>query len=203
MPALEALLDRFAAAHTQPFGISVDSVFSHGSWAQSLGGISFPLLADFHPKGAVAESYGLYLADKGITDRATVIIDAGGVVRHVSSVTPAGKRDIAELAALCESIDAEHGGDLPAAAAAPGLGDGLTLYIKGSCGFSRQVLWARDNLHVADALPVRDVSADAEALAALRAKAGSEQVPALDMGDRVMHESADIIAYLVEHAAPR
>ena len=74
-----------------------------------MGGISFPLLADFHPKGEVATAYDLYLSDKGITDRATVIIDANGIVRHSSSVTPAGKRNIAELAALCESIDQAHG----------------------------------------------------------------------------------------------
>ena len=30
-----------------------------------MGGISFPLLADFHPKGAMAESFGLYLAGSG------------------------------------------------------------------------------------------------------------------------------------------
>ncbi len=108
MPALEALVARLTAAHTQPLGISVDSVHCHANWAQSLGGISFPLLADFHPKGKVAESFGVYLADKGNTDRATVIVDAAGIVRHASSA--AGARDMAELAALCERI-AAHGGE--------------------------------------------------------------------------------------------
>src|SRR6266850_645006 len=37
-------------------GISVDSIYSHGAWA-AVRGITFPLLADFHPKGAVAQSY--------------------------------------------------------------------------------------------------------------------------------------------------
>ena len=76
MPALEALLNRFEAANTQPLGISVDSIFCHANWAGSIGGITFPLLADFHPKGAVADSYGLYLDPLGITDRATVIVDS-------------------------------------------------------------------------------------------------------------------------------
>jgi len=67
VPETEALISRFHAAHTQVLGISVDSIFCHAGWAQSLGGISFPLLADFNPKGAVAESYGLYLKDAGIT----------------------------------------------------------------------------------------------------------------------------------------
>jgi alkyl hydroperoxide reductase subunit AhpC len=95
---VEQLLPRFRSAHTQVLGVSVDSIFCHSNWAASMGGISFPLLADFHPKGKMATDYGLYLSDNGITDRATVVIDASGVVRHASSVTPAGQRNIEELA---------------------------------------------------------------------------------------------------------
>ena len=109
---MEALRDRFLAANTQVLGVSVDSMYCHGNWAKSLGGVSFPLLADFHPKGAVATAYGLYLDQAGITDRATVIIDADGIVRHVSSVSPSGKRDIAELAKLCEKVDESFKGSL-------------------------------------------------------------------------------------------
>ena len=105
---MEALQDRFLAANTQVLGVSVDSTYCHANWAMSLGGVSFPLLADFHPKGEVAKAYGLYLDGAGITDRATVIIDADGVVRHVSSVGPGGKRDIAELAGLCEQLDQNY-----------------------------------------------------------------------------------------------
>jgi alkyl hydroperoxide reductase subunit AhpC len=47
-------------------------------------------LQDFHPKGDMAKKYGVYLDDKGITDRATVIIDKQGVVRYAKPVTPAG-----------------------------------------------------------------------------------------------------------------
>jgi alkyl hydroperoxide reductase subunit AhpC len=43
-------------------------------------GISYPLLADFHPKGAVADKFGMYLADKGITGRAIAIINKAGKV---------------------------------------------------------------------------------------------------------------------------
>jgi alkyl hydroperoxide reductase subunit AhpC len=109
---VEQLLPRFRAAHTQVLGISVDSIYCHANWAKSLGGISFPLLADFHPKGAMAQAYGAYLDGAGITDRATVLIDVNGVVRHASSATPDGRRDIEALAALAETIDAEHGAGL-------------------------------------------------------------------------------------------
>jgi len=112
VPEAEALLSRFRAAHTQVLGVSVDSRYSHAAWAKSLGGVTFPLLSDFHPKGEVAKAFDVWLDEPGICDRATVIIDKDGVVRYSASVTPSGKRDLSELAAECERIDAEHGGGL-------------------------------------------------------------------------------------------
>jgi glutaredoxin len=197
VPALEALLARFEAAHTQALGISVDSVYCHANWARSLGGISFPLLSDFHPKGAVADAYGLYLEKAGIADRATVIIDASGVVRHASSVTPAGSRDMAELAALCEEVDRAFAGDLPDSASPPGLEEDAVLYVKSNCGFSRAALAARDNLHLGARLPVRNVTEDPAASADLERLTGRSQAPCLVVGGEPMFESADIIRHLV------
>ena len=62
--------------------LSVDSVWAHKAFAEKLG-IKYPLLADFEPKGAVAKKFGLYMEEKGITNRATVLIDSEGVVRKV------------------------------------------------------------------------------------------------------------------------
>ena len=70
-----------------------------------MGGVTFPLLADFHPKGATAQKYGVYLEDKGITDRATVIVDKNGVVRYAVSVTPAGKREAKDLLAEAQKVN--------------------------------------------------------------------------------------------------
>lgn len=75
-------LRQFESLNAKVFGISVDSVWAHKAFAEKLG-IKYPLLADFQPKGAVAKTFGLYLEDKGITNRATVVIDAEGIVRHV------------------------------------------------------------------------------------------------------------------------
>jgi hypothetical protein len=196
VPALEALLDRFEAAHCQPLGLSVDSRHSHANWARGLGGVSFPLLSDFHPKGEVARSYGLYLENAGITDRATVIIDADGVVRYVHSVSPSGQRDIARLAEECERIDREYQGELPAAERGPGLDD-CHLFVKSNCGFSRAVLLARDNLHLGDQLVIRNVNEEPEALAELERLTGKKQAPCLVVGGEPMFESQDIIRHLV------
>ena len=178
-------------------GISVDSVYCHANWARDLGGISFPLLADFEPKGAVGGKYGLYLDCPGIDDRATVIVDASGVVRHASSVTPSGRRDIAALAALCEQVDKEHGGELREIPAPAGPPADAVLYVKSSCGFSRATLIARDNLHLRERLPLKNVTQDAAALADLVTLAGKDQAPCLVTGGKPLHESADIIRYMV------
>ena len=62
--------------------MSVDSVFALKTWAISMGGIRHPLLADFWPHGGVAKSLGLLSEDAGIINRALMIIDPDGVVRH-------------------------------------------------------------------------------------------------------------------------
>lgn len=202
MPGVERLLDRFRAAHTQVLGVSVDSKFCHAAWAQSLGGISFPLLADFHPKGKVARSFGLYLDEAGITDRATVVIDAGGTVRHISSVSPSGQRDIAELAALCASVDREHGGALPDVPAPTDLEGEATLYVKSRCGFSAWTLQALANLHLGDSVTIRNVTDDPSALVDLEKLSGKTTAPCLVIGGQAIPESAAIIKTLVDRCAP-
>jgi alkyl hydroperoxide reductase subunit AhpC len=62
-------------------------------------------LQDFHPKGEMAKKYDVYLEDKGITDRATVIVDKQGVVRYAASVTPAGERNPKDLLGECQRVN--------------------------------------------------------------------------------------------------
>jgi len=200
VPETEALTSRFHAAHTQVLGISVDSIFCHAGWAQSLGGISFPLLADFNPKGAVAESYGLYLKDAGITDRATVIIDADGVVQHASSMTPGGRRNIEELAALCEKVDAAHGKALPDVPKPAGLSKVDALYVKSNCGFSMRTLWAVDNLHLQKQVPIKNVTESSAAMDEMTKLSGQNKAPCLIVDGNPILEADEIVKYLVNGA---
>ena len=103
IPKIESMVDRFNEVDTQVLGVSIDSKHSHKNWAESLGGVSFPLLQDFHPKGAMAISYGNYLENKGKIARSTVIIDKKGVVRYSSLAD--GERIIKELLAECKKIN--------------------------------------------------------------------------------------------------
>lgn len=81
----------------QVLGISVDSVPCHKAFAEKLGGLNYPLLSDFHPKGEVARKYGVYLEDKGICARATFVIDKNGVIRWVKVNDLDQQRDTDEI----------------------------------------------------------------------------------------------------------
>ncbi len=177
--------------------MSIDSIFVHANFGASLGGISYPLLADFHPKGAMADSMGVYKSDVGITDRATVIIDAKGIVRHASSI---GERDMDKMAAICAEIDAEHGGDLPDAASADAL-ENATLYVRTTCAASRAALLTRDNLHLSG-ITVKNVSDDKALEAELESVSGAKTAPILVLGDKVIAESAAISMHLATTCSP-
>jgi glutaredoxin len=198
VPALDALVSKFATeANTVVVGLSVDTKHSHLHWAHDLGGVSIPLLSDFHPRGAVAQKYGLYLENAGICDRATVIIDTDGIVRHASSVGVAGKRNIDELLELAKKVNRSR--DFTPPAPKGRLSEDATLYVREGCRFCQATKKAIRNLHVEDHVRVRDVEKDPEARKALDAVAGEgAKVPALVQNGRVQHESGDIIRTLAE-----
>ncbi len=75
-------MGRFAGLDAQVLGISVDSVPCLTAWADSLGGITYPLLSDFWPHGSMATKFGV-LRDDGTAERAIFIIDSEGMIRYV------------------------------------------------------------------------------------------------------------------------
>ena len=66
----------------QVLAISVDSIPCLRAWAESLGGINYPLLSDFWPHGAVAKKYGV-LRKEGYSERAIFIVDREGIIRYI------------------------------------------------------------------------------------------------------------------------
>ena len=73
------------------------------AWAESLGGISYPLLSDFYPHGAAARSFGVLRPD-GRSERAIFIIDPDGSIRF-SKVYPIDELpDNEEVFAALEEI---------------------------------------------------------------------------------------------------
>jgi peroxiredoxin (alkyl hydroperoxide reductase subunit C) len=82
MPGYNKELQTFEGLETQVLGLSVDSSPAHRAWAEMLGGIDYPMLADFYPHGEVARKYGI-LRPEGISERATFVIDKEGKVRSI------------------------------------------------------------------------------------------------------------------------
>src|SRR5579864_6745436 len=70
-------MKRFEQLDAAVLGLSVDSVWSHKAFAEKMG-IHYSLLADFQPRGAVAEKFGVFLPERGITGRAIAIVDRHG-----------------------------------------------------------------------------------------------------------------------------
>ena len=75
----QEMLGELAERGVSLVGISVDSAFAHKAFQDHLG-ISIPLLADFHPKGAVASDYGVFIEERGHSQRALVMVGPDGTV---------------------------------------------------------------------------------------------------------------------------
>jgi peroxiredoxin len=84
-------------------GISVDSSATKAAWAKSLGGVSFDLLCDFYPHGAVAEQYGVLLP-WGAASRAIFVVDKTGRIVYAREYDIPESPDIAEVLACVASL---------------------------------------------------------------------------------------------------
>jgi len=73
---VRAEFDRYGA---ELLGISVDGAWCHAAFATNRK-LSFPLLADFEPKGEIARQYGVYRQSDGTSERALFVIDRHGDV---------------------------------------------------------------------------------------------------------------------------
>jgi peroxiredoxin len=95
-------IEEFHTRGAELVAISVDSLYSHGAWA-AVRGITFPLLADFHPKGEVARRYSVWREPDGFSERALYVVDPDGVIRY-SHVTPY-LHHVPDIYELLEAVD--------------------------------------------------------------------------------------------------
>jgi peroxiredoxin len=97
-------MKNFDTLDAEVLGVSVDSVWSHKAYAEKMG-IKYSLLADFHPKGAMSEKYGVYLGEKGITGRSIIIIDKQGKVAWAKNYDIPVVPDVKEVATALQSVN--------------------------------------------------------------------------------------------------
>lgn len=80
-------------------GISVDTAPSKSAWAKVLLLNNVRILADFHPLGKVARSYGLFSEEYGASKRVNILIDEKGIVSWVKKYEIRTLPDIEEVIA--------------------------------------------------------------------------------------------------------
>ncbi len=136
--------------HTQVLGISVDSVPGLKAWAETLGGITYPLLSDFYPHGQVAQTYGVLRAE-GFTERAIFVVDKEGIVRYrdihaidqqpdneevfkvLRELEPEAARKLAEAPPVAEPVAAPAEPEVKAQAAATAQNVHIVMYCTPWC----------------------------------------------------------------------
>ena len=183
---------RFDGVQTQVLGLSVDSTDCLRAWAESLGGITYPLLSDFYPHGAVAELYGV-LRSVGSSERAIFVIDKSGGVRYVD-VHDVGKQPdnevlfsvLAEIEPeLAEAYQAAEAKEAAAAQPAATPKGDLIMYCTPWCSTCRQAraYLAQNGIAYTEV----DISKDRAAAAKVRGWAnGNETTPTFDINGTII-----------------
>ena len=98
-------MKQFETLDAQVLGVSVDSAWSHKAYAEKMG-IKYPLLADFQPRGAMAEKYGVFMPDKGITGRAIAIVNKAGNIAWFKNYDIPVVPDLKEVAQALAQVKA-------------------------------------------------------------------------------------------------
>lgn len=97
MLAFQQNLQKLEAADTQVLGISMDSPFSNGAWAEKIS-VTFPLLSDWG--GDVTRQYGLYNDQRKIGRRINILIDKDGKIAELQLDSEA--IDPSKIVTTCE-----------------------------------------------------------------------------------------------------
>jgi peroxiredoxin len=86
---------KFDKENVELLAISVDSKFVQKQFADHEG-YKFSVLADFWPHGAVAQAYGVFLEEAGISNRATFVINTDGELVAKFVTAPGQARSLDE-----------------------------------------------------------------------------------------------------------
>ena len=133
----------------QVLGISVDHVPCLKAWAESLGGISYPLASDFWPHGEVARKYGAFIEEEGKSERAIFVLDKQGIIRYIDIHDIDHQPDNDEVRKVLREIDPEAAARQPEPVADETLPTGgIVLYCTKWCPACRRArnLFAELNL---------------------------------------------------------
>ncbi len=175
--------------NTQVLGISIDHIPCLEAWAESLGGISYPLISDFWPHGEVCEKYGV-LRKEGYSERAIFVIDRFGIIRYIDMHDIDDQPRNEELFAILRTIDPEAAANEPIAEDAPPFElphGGIVMYCNSWCpGCRKARAW-----FAAHGLPYKEIDISKNRAAANQVRqwaGGNETTPTFDIDGRILIE---------------
>lgn len=85
---------RFVNEDVTTIAVSVGAPPTHKVWS-SAQGFLFPILSDFWPHGAVAQSYGVFDDGRGYATRGTFLVGRDGLIRFADVVGSGERREAA------------------------------------------------------------------------------------------------------------
>jgi peroxiredoxin len=103
LAVLQAQLDEIAGDDVALVAVSTDPIFALRAYADQEG-ITFPLLSDFWPHGAVAKAYGVFSEEVGIALRGSFLVDRDGIVRWAVVNDIPDARDVDEYKKAIASL---------------------------------------------------------------------------------------------------
>ncbi|MFX0205884.1 MAG: redoxin domain-containing protein [Candidatus Hodarchaeota archaeon] len=83
LPSYSKQVNKFEQLNTQVLAIGIASIPVHIAWIDSLGGLNYPLLADWVPYAEVSKKYDAFIPRIGFGKRAIFIIDKKGIIRYI------------------------------------------------------------------------------------------------------------------------
>jgi peroxiredoxin (alkyl hydroperoxide reductase subunit C) len=98
----QAKLPEFKKRNAEVIGCSVDSHHVHRAWAESLGGIDYPLLADVHHTTSI--DYNVFIEEDAQALRGTFIIDPDGILKWYQISDNNVGRSVDEVLRVLEAL---------------------------------------------------------------------------------------------------
>ncbi len=70
-----------------------------------MGGLPYPELTDFHPKGTATQANGLWNEERGAGNRAVIIVDKEGIIRFRETYVPGVLPDPEDILAAIDKLN--------------------------------------------------------------------------------------------------
>ena len=69
-----------------------------------MGGLPYPELSDWHPKGKATTAYDLWNEERGASNRAVIVVDKEGIIRFRQTYAPGVLPDPEEILSVVDKL---------------------------------------------------------------------------------------------------